>query len=113
MRMISASSDEPPRDPTHKGGVAVKERIETKKPKMYKVLIHNDNYSTMEFVVWILTGIFRRNEAEATRIMLHIHKNGMGVAGVYSKEIAESKCRKATELARMNEFPLQCTYEEA
>jgi len=113
MHPFRASSDDQPNVPRQGGGVQVKERSETKKPKMYKVLIHNDHYTTMEFVVWVLTGIFRRNEAEATHIMLHVHKNGMGVAGVYTKEIAESKCRKVTELARLNEFPLQCTYEEA
>ena len=95
------------------GAVVTKKKKKVTKPPRFKVLMHNDHYTTMEFVVWVLTGIFRRNEAEATRIMLHVHKNGMGVAGVYTKEIAESKCRKVTELARLNEFPLQCTYEEA
>ena len=113
MEPIRAGSDDDKGDPKQKGGVVVKERVETKKPKMYKVLLHNDNYTTMEFVVWILMDLFKRSEAEATRIMLLVHKNGMGVAGVYTKEIAESKCRKASELARMNEFPLQCTFEEA
>lgn len=113
MEPIRAGSDDEKGDPRKQGGVVLKERVETKKPKMYKVLLHNDNYTTMEFVVWILMGLFRRSEAEATRIMLHVHKNGMGIAGVYTKEIAESKCQKAADLAKMNEFPLQCTFEEA
>jgi len=107
---IYASDDE---EREKKGNVQVKERPKVKKPKMYKVLLHNDHYTTMEFVVWILMGIFRRSEAESTRIMLHIHKSGLGIAGVYTKEVAETKVKKVTELARKNDYPLQCTFEEA
>ena len=113
MRPIRVSSDDNPQDPNQKGGVQVKERATTKKPKMFKVLLHNDHYTTMEFVVWVLIGIFKRSEAEATRIMLHVHQKGMGIAGVYTREIAESKCRKVADLAQINDFPLQCTYEES
>ena len=94
-------------------GLALKERTTTKKPPMYKVLLHNDDYTTMEFVVDVLRRVFRRNEAEATRIMLHVHKTGIGVAGVYTREIAETKVRKVLNLARAVESPLQCTTEEA
>ena len=95
------------------GGLALEERVKTKKPPMYKVLLHNDDFTTMEFVVQVLTTVFRRNEAEATRIMLHVHRTGIGVAGVYTKEIAETKVRKVLNLAQRVESPLQCTTEEA
>ena len=95
------------------GGLALKERTRLKKPKMYKVLIHNDNYTTMEFVVYVLQRVFRHSDASATQVMLHIHKTGIGVAGVFTREIAETKSRKVLELARHADFPLQCTYEEA
>jgi ATP-dependent Clp protease adaptor protein ClpS len=107
------ASDEDKRDPARKGNVLVKERTQVDKPKMYKVLLHNDHYTSMEFVTWVLQTVFRRNEAEATAIMLHIHRNGLGIAGVYSKEVAETKATKTVDLARRNDFPLQCTYEEA
>lgn len=82
-----------------------------KPPQMYKVLLHNDDYTSMEFVVAVLHTIFNHSEASATRIMLHIHHNGVGVAGVYSHEIAETKVRKVLELAKEAEFPLLCTME--
>ena len=100
-------------DQSKQSGLALKERTTTKKPPMYKVLLHNDDYTSMEFVVDILKRVFRRNEAEATRIMLHVHRTGIGVAGVYTREIAETKVRKVLNLARAVESPLQCTTEEA
>lgn len=84
---------------------------ETRKPRLYKVLLHNDHYTTMEFVVAILQEVFHRSESDATAIMLHIHRNGLGVAGVYTREIAETKASKVTELAKEAEFPLLCTLE--
>ena len=113
MHSFRASSDDQPNVPRQGGGVQVKERSETKKPKMYKVLIHNDHYTTMEFVVWVLMNVFRHSEAESTRIMLAIHRSGLGVAGTYSREVAETKSKKVRELARKYDFPLQCTFEEA
>lgn len=110
---ILASSDERDDSPEKKGGLALKERTRTQKPRMYKVLLHNDDYTTMEFVVFVLTAVFHHSEAEATRIMLAIHTAGIGVAGVFTREIAETKARKVTEMARQAEYPLQCTYEEA
>ncbi|MCB9793866.1 MAG: ATP-dependent Clp protease adapter ClpS [Alphaproteobacteria bacterium] len=106
--------DAPPsRDDDREGSLALKERTQLKKPRMYKVLLHNDHYTTMEFVVYVLQRVFRHSDAEATRIMLHIHSTGIGVAGVFTREIAETKSRKVIELARRADFPLQCTYEEA
>ena len=83
------------------------------KPKMYKVLLHNDDYTTMEFVVYVLQGVFHRNETDAMQIMLHVHKNGIGVAGVYTREVAETRITQVEALARAHEFPLRCSMEEA
>ena len=86
-------------------------RESTKKPSLYKVVFHNDDYTTMEFVVSVLMGVFHHNEAAAYKIMMHIHTNGIGVAGVYTKEIAETKVAQTVALARKNEFPLEVTIE--
>jgi ATP-dependent Clp protease adaptor protein ClpS len=80
---------------------------------MYKVILLNDDYTPMEFVVEILKVVFHKQHAEATRIMLHVHQNGMGVAGVFPYEIAETKVRTVEELARQSEFPLKCVMEKA
>ena len=103
------------RAPDRASDVAVATRTERrlKKPKLYKVLLHNDNYTTMEFVVYILQGVFHRSETDAVQIMLHVHKNGIGVAGVYTREVAESRVAQVAELAREHEFPLRCSMEEA
>ena len=85
----------------------------TKKPQMYKVILLNDDYTPMEFVVEILKGVFHKEHAEATRIMLHVHQNGMGVAGVFPFEVAETKVRTVDDLARQSEFPLKCVMEKA
>jgi ATP-dependent Clp protease adaptor protein ClpS len=82
-------------------------------PPMYKVLLHNDDYTTMEFVVRVLQSVFHRSHAEATQIMLHVHKNGLGVAGVYTHEVAETKVAIVDAMARQHEYPLRCTMEEA
>src|SRR5258705_13068129 len=94
--------------------VVTRTRTERKlqKPKMYKVLLHNDDYTTMEFVVFILMSIFHRNETDAVQIMLHVHKNGLGVAGVYSYEVAETRVTQLEALARQHEYPLRCSMEE-
>jgi ATP-dependent Clp protease adaptor protein ClpS len=80
-------------------------------PPLYRVLLHNDDYTTREFVVWVLQTVFHRNEIEAVQIMLHVHNNGVGIAGVYPYDVAEAKVRKVTELAEQNEFPLLSTLE--
>jgi ATP-dependent Clp protease adaptor protein ClpS len=89
--------------------VKVKERLE--KPRMFKVLFHNDDYTTMEFVVEVLVGVFRRTRVEATRIMLSIHRSGKGIAGVYTREIAETKAQLAMDRARERGYPLLVTTE--
>lgn len=90
----------------------VKERQETAKPSLYKVFLLNDNYTTMEFVVHILEKIFHKNPVEATRIMLHVHRRGKGLAGVYTREIAETKIGAVHDLAQEHEYPLRCEMEK-
>ena len=92
-------------------GVALEERTRTKKPSMYKVLLHNDDYTTKEFVVFVLQGIFQRSETDAVAIMSLVHSQGVGVAGVYTFEIAETKVTKTVQLARTHEYPLQLSIE--
>jgi ATP-dependent Clp protease adaptor protein ClpS len=89
----------------------VEEELEL--PPMYKVLLHNDDYTTMEFVVEILRKVFHKSPAEATRIMLLVHKSGTGVCGVFSEDIAETKVEIVHHLARKSGFPLRCSMEEA
>ena len=89
-----------------------KKKAEVQRHKQYKVLLHNDDYTTMEFVVWILQSVFHHDEASATEIMLHVHKNGIGVAGVYPREVAEARVAKVDAVARAHEFPLRTSMEE-
>lgn len=93
-------------------GVITESKKEVKKPPMYRVLLHNDDYTTMEFVIFVLKTIFLKAEAEAVKIMLNVHQQGIGVAGVYTFEIAEAKASRVIELARANNFPLLSTVEE-
>jgi ATP-dependent Clp protease adaptor protein ClpS len=93
--------------------VSTKERIETKEPPLYKVILHNDDYTSMEFVVAILKNVFNKSSSEATRIMLSVHHEGVGVAGIYTKEIGETKISIVRELAQNNNFPLKCSLEIA
>jgi ATP-dependent Clp protease adaptor protein ClpS len=83
------------------------------KPHPYKILLHNDDYTTMEFVVGVLQYVFYKEHAEAVQIMLDVHKKGMGVAGIYPYEVAETKVAVVESLARQNEYPLKCTMEES
>ena len=95
-------------------GQVITEREEmVKEPSLFKVLLHNDDYTTMEFVVMILETIFRKNPLEAHQIMLNIHHHGIGMAGIFPLEIAETKAAATHDLARQNEFPLRCSLEKA
>lgn len=85
---------------------------ETKEPRMYRVLLHNDDYTTMEFVVEVLMYVFNKSPETATKIMLDVHQKGMGVCGVYTHEIAETKVDTVHNLARESGFPLRCSMEE-
>ena len=87
-------------------------RTRTKKPSMYKVLMLNDDYTPMEFVVYVLQHIFQKNREEATEIMLHVHQKGVGICGVYTYEVAETKVTQTVDYARKNQHPLQCTLEK-
>lgn len=93
-------------------GVITETKKKVEKPPLYKVLLHNDDFTTMEFVVYILKAVFQKTDAAAFNIMMAVHQQGVGVAGVYSFEIAEAKVEKVTQLARSQEFPLLCTIEE-
>ncbi len=98
------------KDREEQGDLLVREK--TTKPKRYKVLLHNDDYTTMEFVVWVLQSIFKHTPASSTRLMLAIHRKGVGVAGVYAKEIAETRLEQTLAAARDRGHPLQCTMEQ-
>ena len=95
----------------YEDGLAVKVKVKTKKPAMYKVLLLNDDFTPMEFVVYVLERVFRKSRVEANDIMLKVHNDGVGVAGVYTYEVAETKVDQVMTLARKNEHPLQCTME--
>lgn len=92
-------------------GVVAKTEPKTKRPSLYKVLLLNDDYTPQEFVVWLLQAIFHKDSEDAVRIMLHVHQNGVGVCGVYTYEVAETKVAQVMEIARRNQHPLQCTME--
>ncbi len=92
--------------------VAEKERQETKEPSLYRVVLLNDDYTTMEFVIHVLETVFHKSPVEATQIMLSIHKKGAGLCGVYTREIAETKVFTVHDMAVKNKFPLKCTMEK-
>lgn len=94
-------------------GVATRTRTKPKKPALYKVLMLNDDYTPMEFVVLCLQRFFRMNLEDATRVMLHVHQRGVGVCGIFSYEVAETKVNQVIDFARQNQHPLQCTLEKA
>lgn len=94
-------------------GVATRTRTRTKKPSLYKVLMLNDDYTPMEFVVLCLQRFFRMSIEDATRVMLHVHQKGVGVCGVFSHEVAETKATQVVDFARQHQHPLQCTIEKA
>ena len=94
-------------------GLLLETKPKTKKPSMYNVLLMNDDYTPMEFVVMVLEKVFNKKSEEATQIMLHVHKKGIGVCGTFTYEVAESKCKAVMDLAKKNEHPLQCTMEKS
>lgn len=94
-------------------GVATKTRAKAKKPSQYKVLMLNDDYTPMEFVVLVLKRFFSMDLEQATRVMLHVHQRGVGVCGIFTYEVAETKVNQVMDFARQNQHPLQCTLEKA
>ena len=93
-------------------GLITKTRAKTKKPSLYKVLLLNDDYTPQEFVVFVLERFFNKSVEEATQIMLHVHHKGVGICGVYTFEIAETKVAQVMDFARQHQHPLQCTMEK-
>jgi ATP-dependent Clp protease adaptor protein ClpS len=113
MTPIWSMSDDKRRDDGRpETGVATRTRPKTKKPSMYKVLLLNDDYTPMEFVVHVLQKYFFKNGEEAAQIMLHVHQKGVGVCGVYPFDVAETKVTQVIDYARQNEHPLQATLEK-
>ena len=94
-------------------GLATRTRAKPKKPSQYKVLMLNDDYTPMEFVVMVLKRFFRMDLEQATRVMLHVHQKGVGVCGIFPYEVAETKVNQVMDFARQNQHPLQCTLEKA
>ncbi|WP_443112410.1 ATP-dependent Clp protease adapter ClpS [Erythrobacter sp. BLCC-B19] len=94
-------------------GIATKTRAKPKKPSQYKVLMLNDDYTPMEFVVLVLKRFFGMDLEQATRVMLHVHQRGVGVCGIFTYEVAETKVNQVMDFARQNQHPLQCTLEKA
>ena len=114
MDIVSASQQESHDNDGNQSGTTIVTRHETsvKRPKMYKVVLHNDNFTPMDFVTLVLQKFFRKVAEDAHRIMLDVHKKGMGVCGVYPFEIAETKVAQVSDFARGYEYPLKCTAEE-
>ena len=114
--LILMAGDEPDRgdglDEIERG-VVTRTRPKTKKPSNYKVLLLNDDYTPMEFVVHVLQRFFKMGIEDATRVMLHVHQRGVGVCGIFSYEVAETKVQQVIDYARENQHPLQCTLEKA
>jgi ATP-dependent Clp protease adaptor protein ClpS len=102
----------PTYDPSHEAEVLTEQKQKLQKPPLYKVLLHNDDFTTMEFVVFVLVQVFHKGEEEAVQIMLAVHHQGMGVAGVFTHEIAEAKINQVHNLAKAHDYPLLCTMEE-
>ena len=98
--------------PKSADGLELKERRKKTKPPLYKVFLLNDDYTTMDFVVYILEKVFTKPPGEAIQIMLHVHRKGAGLAGLYTREIAETKVQAVHMLARENDFPLKCVMEK-
>ena len=102
----------------HKGGdvsgtaIATKPKAKSKKPHLYRVLLLNDDYTPMEFVIHVLERFFNKNREDATRVMLHVHHNGVGECGVFTYEVAETKVTQVMDFARRHQHPLQCVMEK-
>jgi ATP-dependent Clp protease adaptor protein ClpS len=100
-------------DPGLREGTDLAERTRLQEPRLYRVMLLNDDYTTMDFVVKVIIAVFHRSASDATRIMLDVHRKGRGVVGTYTRDIATTKVARVHEMARENEFPLRATAEEA
>jgi ATP-dependent Clp protease adaptor protein ClpS len=112
IRMAGKGGANKGNDEEGKTGLVTKTRPKTKRPNLYKVLLLNDDYTPMEFVVHVLEKYFNKGREEATRIMLHVHHKGVGVCGVYTYEVAETKVTQVMDFSRQHGHPLQCTMEK-
>ncbi len=110
---LAGSKDDDNNDAPPTTGVAVQSRVRAKKPSLYKVIMLNDDYTPMEFVIMVLERFFNKNQDEATQIMLHVHQKGVGVCGVFTYEVAETKVTQVMDAAKEHQHPLQCTLEKA
>ncbi|HAU22492.1 MAG TPA: ATP-dependent Clp protease adapter ClpS [Erythrobacter sp.] len=108
-----AAGEDGDSDSEEQVGIATKTKTKPKKPSQYRVLLLNDDYTPMEFVVMVLKRFFAMDLEEATRVMLHVHQKGVGVCGVFPYEVAETKVNQVMDFARQNQHPLQCTLEKA
>ena len=106
-------SDNSNKDDIFEGDLKLKSDKKLDEPKMYRVILHNDHYTTMDFVIEVLVKIFHMPAAKATQVMLDVHKKGAGICGVYTRDIAVTKVRQVHEMAKTNDFPLKSSYEEA
>ena len=112
IKTVSEDSNNNQNNDTQRG-ILLDTKPKTKKPSMYNVILLNDDYTPMEFVVMVLEKVFNKKQDEATQIMLKVHKNGIGVCGTFTYEVAESKCKAVIDMAKKNEHPLQCTLEKS
>ena len=112
IRLAQQDNDDGGDEDGPQTGLAVKSRPKTRKPALYKVLLLNDDYTPMEFVVEVLETVFSKSREEATRIMLHVHRRGVGLCGVYTFEVAETKVMQVMDLSKRNQHPLQCIMEK-
>ena len=110
--LCMADKDSGGGDGEGKTGLITRTRPKTKRPSLYKVLLLNDDYTPMEFVILVLERYFNKGREEATRIMLHVHHKGVGICGVYTYEVAETKVTQVMDFARQHQHPLQCTMEK-
>ncbi|NQV20709.1 MAG: ATP-dependent Clp protease adapter ClpS [Rhodospirillales bacterium] len=110
---LAGSNEEDNNNAPPTTGVAVQSRVRAKKPSLYKVIMLNDDYTPMEFVIMVLERVFNKTQDEATQIMLHVHQKGVGVCGVFTYEVAETKVTQVMDAAKEHQHPLQCTLEKA
>jgi ATP-dependent Clp protease adaptor protein ClpS len=105
------ATERPKQDPEREGDLSLDERPKVERPRRYVVVLHNDDYTTMEFVVHVLIKFFHLGETEATKIMLQVHHQGYGIVGVYTRDVAETKAAQVTDYAKEHGHPLRCTAE--
>lgn len=110
---LTPMTNDPAEPPRPGEEIDVEDEVDLREPRMYRVILHNDHYTTMDFVVEVLISVFHKPAAEATRIMLDVHRKGIGICGVYTYDIASSKVSLVHSMAKEREFPLRCSMEEA